>query len=244
LEEDKRCILLTKPPSFLPSKVLRKQGISENLLTTQGQWTPSARIMPLPDFLAGLIVCALRWTSSLLTCDIDGFKAYQPQLYKEYSRLQKDLNAHTPRRSNIKGTVFESITVNVGPQTVCDDHTDAGNKAAGFCTLTASGDYDHTKGGHLVLWDLKAVIEFPTASTILLPSALLRHSNTLIQPGETRYSITQYTAGALFRWADNGMKCDWERLAELDDEGKTLRDRCNENRWNEDLNKFAQLKFD
>jgi hypothetical protein len=183
-------------------------------------------------------------TAPLLTNNSDGFKAYQPNLYEDYNRLQKELNGHNPRQSNIHGTVFETITVNLGPQTVCDDHTDSSNKAAGFCSVTASGNFDDEKGGHLVLWDLKVVIQFPAASTILLPSALLRHSNTVIQPGETRYSITQYTAGSLFRWVDNKMKSDRERVKELSKEGWDFRELCNENRWDEDLKKFAYLKLD
>ena len=66
------------------------------------------------------------------------------------------------------------------------------------------GDYDYTKGGHLVLWDLKLVIEFPPGATILIPSSAIHHSNTRVQQGERRYSFTQYSAGGLFRWADNG----------------------------------------
>ena len=89
---------------------------------------------------------------------------------------------------------------------VCFKHTDYGNLAFGWCCITALGDYDYTRGGHLILWDLKLVIEFPPGATILIPSSTIHHSNARIQAGEHRYSITQYSAGGLFRWVDNNFQ--------------------------------------
>ena len=57
---------------------------------------------------------------------------------------------------------------------------------------------------YLVLWDMGLVIEFPPGATILIPSATLRHSNVCLNPGDTRMSFTQYSAGGLFRWVDQG----------------------------------------
>jgi len=54
-------------------------------------------------------------------------------------------------------------------------------------------------GGHLGLWDLGIVVEFPPNSTILIPSSLIVHSNTPIQSDKVRYSIVQYATGHLFR---------------------------------------------
>ncbi|KAJ6479842.1 hypothetical protein C8R45DRAFT_933631 [Mycena sanguinolenta] len=45
-------------------------------------------------------------------------------------------------------------------------------------------------------------------STILIPSAILRHSNIPVRSHETRFSFTQYTAGGLFRWIQNGFMTD------------------------------------
>lgn len=39
-----------------------------------------------------------------------------------------------------------------------------------MCAITTLSDYDPKAGGHLVLWDLKLVIEFPPGSTILILS--------------------------------------------------------------------------
>ena len=108
-----------------------------------------------------------------------------------------------PLRRNWPNTPWASTALNFGPQTVCCKHADYGNLAFGWCCITALGDYDYTQGGHLVLWDLKLVVEFPPGSTILIPSSAVHHSNTRIQPSERRYSFTQYTAGGLFRWRDN-----------------------------------------
>ncbi|KAI9429656.1 hypothetical protein H4582DRAFT_2064922 [Lactarius indigo] len=78
--------------------------------------------------------------------------------------------------------------------------------------------YDSKWGGHLVLWDFKLVIEFPPGSTVLIPSALIKHSNTPVQTGETRFCIVQYAAGGLFRWVENGFRSDEDRRASSSEE--------------------------
>ncbi|KAJ3830914.1 hypothetical protein F5878DRAFT_550075, partial [Lentinula raphanica] len=73
---------------------------------------------------------------------------------------------------------------------------------------TALGNFDPDHGGHLVLWDLGYAIRFPPGATILIPSALLLHSNLPIQPGEERYSFVQYSSAGIFRWVENGFMSD------------------------------------
>jgi hypothetical protein len=102
------------------------------------------------------------------------------------------------------------------------------------------GKFDPCRGGHLILWDLKLVIEFPPGSTILIPSATLRHSNVAIQPGETRYSFTQYTAGGLFRWVDHGFQSAKSYLAGLKNRQRPEELRS-ENRWSMGVNLFSTL---
>jgi hypothetical protein len=70
------------------------------------------------------------------------------------------------------------------------------------------GDFDPSAGGHLVLWDLKIVVEFPRAATILLPSATIAHSNVPVRAGKARGSFTQYTPGGLIRYVDNGFRTE------------------------------------
>lgn len=105
--------------------------------------------------------------------------------------------------------------MNFGPQTVSFEHTDNNNLSFGWCSVTSLGQFDPVMGGHLILWDLRLVVEFPPGSTVLIPSAVLRHSNTTIQEGETRYSFTQYTSGGIFRWVERkfrGEKPYWNSL--------------------------------
>ncbi|KAK7026662.1 hypothetical protein VNI00_015535 [Paramarasmius palmivorus] len=108
------------------------------------------------------------------------------------------------RFRNAQISVFAAFTVNFGPQTVCYPHLDLKNLAYGWCAITALGDYDWHAGSHLVLWDLKLIIEFPPGTSIFIPSALVTHSNTAIAPSERRYSFTMYSAGGLFRWVEHG----------------------------------------
>ncbi|KAJ6574070.1 hypothetical protein B0H19DRAFT_1253833 [Mycena capillaripes] len=64
----------------------------------------------------------------------------------------------------------------------------------------------YPSAGRPPLWELKLVIEFPAGALILLPSATITHSNIPVQEGDTRVSFTQFTAGALMRYVDNGFR--------------------------------------
>jgi hypothetical protein len=102
------------------------------------------------------------------------------------------------------------MTVNVGtpevPGVATGMHRDCMNYPFCPCAIYASGDHDHTKGGHLVLHDVKRLVEFPSGSVIFIPSAVVRHSNLPVQKGEVRRSFTTYVAGSLVRFAQAGMK--------------------------------------
>ncbi|KAI0717867.1 hypothetical protein C8T65DRAFT_571344 [Cerioporus squamosus] len=111
-------------------------------------------------------------------------------------------------KHNFDKTVFTAMTLNLGPQTVTYCHTDNLNVPWGWCAITVIGDYDPKTGGHLILWDLGITVEFPPGSTILIPLAILLHSNDALHEGEHRYSLTQYTAGALFRWEECGFQLE------------------------------------
>uniref|UniRef100_A0A0W0GER2 Uncharacterized protein n=1 Tax=Moniliophthora roreri TaxID=221103 RepID=A0A0W0GER2_MONRR len=89
--------------------------------------------------------------------------------------------------------IYAHITFNFGPQTVCAEHTDFGNRADGSCAITAlspsvSG-YNYKNGGHLILWDLRLVIKFLPGATILILSAVLCHSNIAIGDKERCYRL-------------------------------------------------------
>ncbi|THU97569.1 hypothetical protein K435DRAFT_580725, partial [Dendrothele bispora CBS 962.96] len=89
------------------------------------------------------------------------FAHWSPKLYEYYAETMKKLKDNDPSLSfNFQNSVFACATYNLGPQTVSLKHLDYLNYIAGWCGVTALGRFDHTKGGHLVLWDLKLVIEF------------------------------------------------------------------------------------
>ncbi|KAG6914404.1 hypothetical protein DXG01_000548 [Tephrocybe rancida] len=102
---------------------------------------------------------------------------------------------------------FQSTcTFNCGPTTCTFRHVDFNNLPFGLCAITALGNFDPTRGGHLILYGLKLIIEFPPGSTVLIPSGAVEHGNTPVGPTETRMSFTQYAAGGLFRWVAYGFK--------------------------------------
>ncbi|OJT12473.1 hypothetical protein TRAPUB_10981 [Trametes pubescens] len=132
---------------------------------------------------------------------------FAPRLYEHYNTTLYALCDKYPElQPNFPNNVFGSATFNLGPRTVSYVHADQQNLPHGWCAITAVGDYDPVAGGHIILWELQMVVEFPPGSTILIPSAIIRHSNTVISPDEHRYSFTQYTAGGLFRWVECGFK--------------------------------------
>ncbi|KAJ6459298.1 hypothetical protein C8R45DRAFT_1221437 [Mycena sanguinolenta] len=116
-----------------------------------------------------------------------------------------------------ESSIFAACTFNFGPRASTCPHLDFGNLAWGWCAITALGSFDADRGGHLILWDLKMVIRFPAGATILIPSAILRHSNVPVQRHEMRSSFVQYTAGGLFRWVRNGFMTDedFDRVASI-----------------------------
>lgn len=137
------------------------------------------------------------------------FATWAPRLYGYYSDhlarlLSHDEDTHRP----FKNSIWAAATFNFGPATTCFKHNDTGNLPFGWCGITALGDFDPKRGGHLILWEAKRVVEFPPGSTVLIPSAAIAHSNVPVRPGQHRYSFTQYTAGGVFRWVDHGFQLE------------------------------------
>ncbi|KAF7441210.1 hypothetical protein PC9H_001559 [Pleurotus ostreatus] len=153
---------------------------------------------------------------------VAGFQSHQlrllaPALAQDYRNTMDRLTQSQPELvRNFTNSDYAAFTVNFGPRTVSIPHTDCANLAYGLCAVTALGNFDPDKGGHLILWDLQVVIRFPPGATLLIPSALVQHSNLPIQNGERRYSVTQYSAGGLFRWVRNGLCSDAHRLPNVD----------------------------
>ncbi|KDQ25054.1 hypothetical protein PLEOSDRAFT_1046943, partial [Pleurotus ostreatus PC15] len=133
------------------------------------------------------------------------FHLWVPKLYSHYRDCIERMYTALPHlRRNFRMSVFPCATFNFGPQVRTFKHRDTLNLANGWCSIIALGRFDHKRGGHIVLWDAKLVIEFPAGSTILIPSSAIMHSNVSVREGESRASFTQYAAGGIFRWVDNG----------------------------------------
>ncbi|KAM6490140.1 hypothetical protein JOM56_014459, partial [Amanita muscaria] len=137
--------------------------------------------------------------------------------------------------------VLPCCLVNLGEQTASFPHRDVANLAQSWSSITHLGNFNAEKGGHLVLWDLGLVVEFPAGLTILIPSTLIVHSNTSIQPQETHFSIVHYAAGGLFQWVQNGCMTD-KTLKEM--EGCSGAEAQGENqgsRWAKAMGMFTKI---
>ncbi|KAK7461781.1 hypothetical protein VKT23_008213 [Stygiomarasmius scandens] len=135
------------------------------------------------------------------------FLTWAPKLHHLYAETIAEYQAKDPSFSkNFPGTSFMAATFNFDQQTESVEHLDYFNYIFGWCGITSLGSFDYTKEGHLILWDLKLVIEFPPGTSILIPSCYLRHSNTAVGRDKTRFSFTEYSAGGLFRYSDDGLR--------------------------------------
>lgn len=103
------------------------------------------------------------------------------------------------------GDPFAAMSVNGGARAVISRvHRDQRNLAMGFCGITPYGDFDYTKGGHIVLYEAEVIIECPPGCTVFIPSATCTHYNLPLHDPkhETRGSIIHYSSAGLFRWVE------------------------------------------
>ncbi|KAJ7862693.1 hypothetical protein B0H13DRAFT_2354532 [Mycena leptocephala] len=169
------------------------------------------------------------------------FALWAPRLYRYYHDYNAALHQrHPDLRRPFGHSVFFCAAFNFGPNVWTFRHRDVLNLAFGWCTVQALGEFDPTKGGHLVLWDLNLVVEFPAGSLILLPSATLAHSNVPVARGEKRASFTQFSAGGIFRYVDNGCRTE-EQLAEEDPEEHERLMALKASRWEMGLNLLSTV---
>ncbi|KAJ7232097.1 hypothetical protein C8J57DRAFT_1250748 [Mycena rebaudengoi] len=170
------------------------------------------------------------------------FNLWAPKIHAYYQQHDHDLRAHLPHlRCNFRKSVFSSAAFNFGPNVWTFKHRDVLNVPFGMCAVQAMGSFNATTGDHLILWDLKLVIEFPAGATILLPSATVCHSNLPVQAGKRRGSFMQYTSGGLMHYIDNGFHTEKE-LA-VDDPVEYARIcRLKEERWEMGLGLFSTVE--
>ncbi|KAL1674014.1 hypothetical protein EV122DRAFT_282434 [Schizophyllum commune] len=167
---------------------------------------------------------------------------WAPVLFAYYARYCELLSNHLPDiHFNFPTTVWAAVTINFGPRTISLRHRDYANLAWGWCPITALGRFNPDAGGHLILWDLGLVIRFPPGSTIAIPSGLLTHSNTAVGARETRYSVTQYTAGAIFRWVDQGYQTKEEAMGKMTAAERKDFDAREKRRFADGINMYSTL---
>lgn len=89
-------------------------------------------------------------------------------------------------------------------------HLDFFNLVFSMCAVASAGPFDHTRGGHIIAWSLGLVIEFPSGSTVYLPSACVDHGNIPVAAHERRHSMAFFVPAGLARWYHNGFRSDKE----------------------------------
>ncbi|KAF7347991.1 hypothetical protein MSAN_01751200 [Mycena sanguinolenta] len=169
------------------------------------------------------------------------FALWAPRLYALYVKNNESLHSHLPHlKRPFPQSVFACAAFNFGPRVCTFKQRDVCNLAFGWCAVQALGNFDATKGGHLILWDVKLVVEFPAGALILVPSATIAHSNVPVADSEERISFAQFSAGNLFRYVDNGFRTQEDLVAEDPAEYKRLMG-LKDSRWEEGLKLFSTV---
>ncbi|KAJ7614584.1 hypothetical protein B0H17DRAFT_966066 [Mycena rosella] len=161
------------------------------------------------------------------------FALWAPRVYRHYHERDTKLCQHYPHLPcNFPKSVFSCAAFNFGPDVWTFRHRDGTNVAFGWCAVQVLRRFDPTKGGHLVLWDLKLVIEFPAGATILIPLATIAHSNIPVdvRNRQERASFMQYTPGTLLRFVDNRFRTEANYASE-DPEGYAKKCQDKSSRW-------------
>ena len=168
---------------------------------------------------------------------------WHPQAYQYYkTNLDKLREMHPYLPSHLfPKSILPSAAFNLGNRVVTKKHVDSQNCPFGWCTITALGDFDASKGGHIILWDLGIIVEFPPGACICLPSALITHSNIPTGDDEVRMSFTQYCCGEIFRYIENGFRTD--KQMEKDDPAILLfRKQVRKNRIQDGCEMFSKIE--
>ncbi|KAK0493024.1 hypothetical protein EDD18DRAFT_1079047, partial [Armillaria luteobubalina] len=136
------------------------------------------------------------------------FSLWSPRLFRYYEERISALHLKLGTTPPFRSSIFPCGAFNFGGNVWTYQHRDRMNCPFGWCAILALGRFNPSLGSHLILWELKMVIEFPHAATVFIPSATITHSNTVPAPGDERVSFTQFCAGGLFRWVDNGFRTE------------------------------------
>ncbi|KAJ7033930.1 hypothetical protein C8F04DRAFT_957076, partial [Mycena alexandri] len=170
------------------------------------------------------------------------FANWAPNLFGYYcTRMRQFYRRYRHLHRPFLNGIWSACTFNLGPQTCSLGHRDHGNLAFGWCAITALGNFDYTRGGHLILWDAKIILEFTPGTTILIPSAAIFHSKIPISLHERRYSFTQYTAGGLFRWIEHGFQSEEAYFSSLSKADRAREEAEKRARWAAGVGLFLTL---
>ncbi|KAJ6517541.1 hypothetical protein C8R47DRAFT_1000536 [Mycena vitilis] len=212
--------------TFCPTVALTTPVISPSLSAPSELLSASTMFaLPPPDGSALRTMVSPPPNRKLVSWKIAGFATallaeWAPNPFSFYVKYMGRFHRHYPDlHCPFANAIFSACTFNLGPRTCALGHRLV-NFALGWCPIIAFGDFDYKKGGHLILWGCKLIIEFPPGCTILIPSAAVFHSKIPIAPHGHRYSFTQYTAGGLFRWVEHGFKSEEDYFASLSAEGR------------------------
>lgn len=96
--------------------------------------------------------------------------------------------------------------MNVGPRAITWPHRDAGNLVWGLCIVWILGQFNHRRGGHLVLHEPMRIIELRPGRGIIFPSACITHETIPVAEDETRRGFTAYSAAGLWRFEAQGFR--------------------------------------
>ncbi|KAF7369749.1 hypothetical protein MVEN_00306700 [Mycena venus] len=177
-------------------------ALNVGLSYSKGQTVPSRLNNGIHAALLGRLLADKDITRMAIFASAS-FALWAPKLHAYYDDYDRRLRERLPHLTrNWERSVFSQAAFNFGPNVWTFQHHDVLNVAFGMCTVHALGDFNPKKGGHLILWELKLVIEFPPWRPHPSP---LRHNHTL------EYS------GGLFHYVDNGFRTEKE-LAEQDPE--------------------------
>lgn len=167
------------------------------------------------------------------------FASFFPKAFAEAEVDMEAIHKRYKLARNFPNSVYPMLSINFR-DAVTEQHVDTHDDPFKPCAVYAEGDYDPTKGGHLILFDLGLVIEFPPGTTILVSSGALAHGNCAIQDGEDRVSFTQYFLGGLSRTVRYGFRTE-RKLRKKKKEWREL-NKANEKRCEEGMGLFSTRK--
>ncbi|KAJ7429395.1 hypothetical protein B0H11DRAFT_1768203 [Mycena galericulata] len=171
------------------------------------------------------------------------FAYWAPKIYREYADSLRQLFEKYPNlEHNFKNSIFPAATFNCSPDTVTFEHADHNNLPSGWCGVTSGGRFNAETSALFYMKQYKMMVEFPSGASGFILSGAVDHGNTPLEPGETRYSMTQYAAGGLFRWVKYAFKSAKALLAEKG--RKAIRDAYDGipgARWQSALDLFSKV---